>query len=642
MVDFNRGTDGYSIVYAYDGNGNLVRELSLKRDQDHDGLPDIWEWLNGLSCSNATEHGSAWGDADGDGWSNYQEWKASTQPNNATSVPDIRGVAGTVACTLDAGFTPSNFVMGVGQLDGVEGEDLVIAADGDPGVKTNAIWILTQSSSIWTTQRVEIGTVGITSIGIGQPRNTEKPAIYLGTRQVIGQGSIIRISSTAQGWQKATLGVSTGDAAYVLGVRAGLDVLTSLAPAADGGLGALSYSNGAWSMSVIDPDVSHRGLGTLAFAGTNDAVGGGLRLLDAGGIRYASPSSMTCTQLNLSEPAATNRLLWRGPCVGGGQVRGRRDNSFSVFYAFIEDRNGNRICDADDRFTLAENWIVETNVQSFCTSSVALNVSAPTPSYGLASLNYTNGWADVLFTAEPDGRLFSWAPQNGTGTLQRQLFSAHRQGRSWHALGKARPLAPRGDTLAGICVDPAYPTKCTLVCWEPAWELWRSETIPQTAPQTRIMVTTNQGAGVTRVEVKIWDGEGNPSLPMLQYSINGTVWRQGTIWMLDGEAYAYTRTVQALPGGSLHGMIWRSGVDLGTNFNGTVYLRARSQDFASMGEWSATVALQMTASDDSDSDKLPDAWEMEHPWPCQPTATSRPSSTRTLSSTSSPQVGLTW
>ena len=48
----------------------------------------------------------------------------------------------------------------------------------------------------------------------------------------------------------------------------------------------------------------------------------------------------------------------------------------------------------------------------------------------------------VLFTAEPDGRIFSWSATNGTTALQRQLFSAHDQGKAWHALAGVKTLDP--------------------------------------------------------------------------------------------------------------------------------------------------------------------------------------------------------
>ena len=76
---------GVSFAYQYDGNGNLVRQTVLSRITETNGLPVLWSFLNGLT-SDRPSHG-LFGDADGDGWSNYQEWKASTSPTNQVDVP---------------------------------------------------------------------------------------------------------------------------------------------------------------------------------------------------------------------------------------------------------------------------------------------------------------------------------------------------------------------------------------------------------------------------------------------------------------------------------------------------------------------------------------------------------------------------
>ncbi len=74
---------GISIAYQYDGNGNLLRQTVFSRASETNGLPVLWLWLNGLT----NQPGIAYADSDGDGWSNYQEWLAGTDPRNAQSVP---------------------------------------------------------------------------------------------------------------------------------------------------------------------------------------------------------------------------------------------------------------------------------------------------------------------------------------------------------------------------------------------------------------------------------------------------------------------------------------------------------------------------------------------------------------------------
>lgn len=81
-AEYNHGTRGFAIAYFYDGNGNIKRQIQLTRDGNGNGLPDLWEALKGL-----TNNASAFVDSDGDGWSDYQEWKGGSNPRDASSVP---------------------------------------------------------------------------------------------------------------------------------------------------------------------------------------------------------------------------------------------------------------------------------------------------------------------------------------------------------------------------------------------------------------------------------------------------------------------------------------------------------------------------------------------------------------------------
>jgi YD repeat-containing protein len=80
---------GISIAYSYDGNGNLLRQAVLSRAGETNGLPVLWQFLNGLT--NGTAADGPYSDADGDGWNNYQEWLAGTDPNNRNSQPTTGG-----------------------------------------------------------------------------------------------------------------------------------------------------------------------------------------------------------------------------------------------------------------------------------------------------------------------------------------------------------------------------------------------------------------------------------------------------------------------------------------------------------------------------------------------------------------------
>lgn len=74
--------------WRYDGNGNILRHLlRISRDADNDGLADAWEFAQGLAFDSSTGTQGFGGDADGDGWTNQQEFLADTAANDATSIP---------------------------------------------------------------------------------------------------------------------------------------------------------------------------------------------------------------------------------------------------------------------------------------------------------------------------------------------------------------------------------------------------------------------------------------------------------------------------------------------------------------------------------------------------------------------------
>ncbi|MBI5385060.1 MAG: hypothetical protein HZA90_10280 [Verrucomicrobia bacterium] len=280
-ADYNRGSNGFAIAYVYDGNGNLLRQKSLVRDANHNGLPDVWEFLHGL-----TNNASAYADSDGDGWTDLQEWKAGTNPANSTSQPGLLGNPGLNIASLALPFTPSNFVVGVGQLDGQGAEEIVIGADGNPGTNTNFLLVLAQTGAGWQTQRVDVGPFGVTSIAVGQLTNRPAPAIYVGLRGTTnGSGRIMEFRQSSGTWDSSVVALSTNMAAFVLGIRPDPGLLASLATtnAADDALYAASFS-GDWSLVFLDTNSSHRGLGTLLQPQSQTGSAAALRLLDSGGI----------------------------------------------------------------------------------------------------------------------------------------------------------------------------------------------------------------------------------------------------------------------------------------------------------------------------------------------------------------------
>lgn len=278
-AEFDRGL---ALAYVYDGNDNLVRQVSLKHDANTNGLPDVWEFLNGL-----TNNASAYTDTDGDGWTDYQEWKAGSNPRDLRSAPNLLGNPGTQIASLQLPFTPSNFVVGVGQLDGLGAEEIVLGADGNPGTNVNFLLVLIQGATTWSTQRVDVGVFGITSIAVGQLTNRPSSGIYVGLRGTTnGSGRVMEFTSNGGIWQSNLVALATNQTAFVLGVR-GPDVLVSLATtnAPDGSLSAVTFATN-WNLSLMDTNRSHRGLGTTAsIDGLNQVA---LRLLDSGGIQASS------------------------------------------------------------------------------------------------------------------------------------------------------------------------------------------------------------------------------------------------------------------------------------------------------------------------------------------------------------------
>jgi len=163
-AEYSRGD---SIAYQYDGNGNLTRQTVLSRASETNGLPVLWLWLNGLT----NRPGVAYEDSSGNGWDNYQEWLTGLNPNNSNDVPTLLNNPGTNIARLTLPFTASDFVVVGGNLDGLPGDEIVVGGDGNPGTNMNALFILTQTATNWSTQQVSVGSFGITSIAVGQPTN---------------------------------------------------------------------------------------------------------------------------------------------------------------------------------------------------------------------------------------------------------------------------------------------------------------------------------------------------------------------------------------------------------------------------------------------------------------------------------------
>jgi hypothetical protein len=101
---FVDGVNLVTILNVFDLFGNAVEESSnfttdtrdidsdgqrdyIDTDDDSDGLPDTWEEDYGLDPLDSTGQNGRDGDLDSDGWTNYEEYMASTNPADDTSHP---------------------------------------------------------------------------------------------------------------------------------------------------------------------------------------------------------------------------------------------------------------------------------------------------------------------------------------------------------------------------------------------------------------------------------------------------------------------------------------------------------------------------------------------------------------------------
>ncbi|MGB0774740.1 MAG: LamG-like jellyroll fold domain-containing protein, partial [Akkermansiaceae bacterium] len=94
---------GLGDIHAVDTDGDCVVD-AVDPDDDNDGMPDAWETANGLnSLLNDRD-----GDADGDGFSNWHEYIAQTDPQGSTSKPAASVIPGSTSGEYDLAFSTSS------------------------------------------------------------------------------------------------------------------------------------------------------------------------------------------------------------------------------------------------------------------------------------------------------------------------------------------------------------------------------------------------------------------------------------------------------------------------------------------------------------------------------------------------------
>ena len=306
--------------------------------------------------------------------------------------------------------------------------------------------------------------------------------------------------------------------------------------------------------------------------------------------------------------ASTNALLWRGRSMAIGHRGG--DPVISRIYVDDNDDSGN--VSVGDDIVLQDYAYEGGSWAPLRESRRRLSLDDTSPGYGIANVRLAGEQTQILYTGEPEGAVYSWPSTSPTSHLQRQVFSQDRPDTSWHQLAACDVLSP-GEALVGLAATTNSPAVCQVVIWEPQVELWTPPTYQQTAPRTRIMPDPHTGGGYSRVALRIWDAEGNSCLPVLQYlDPVSSDWKDAAIVELDGLAYALAMAVEAMPTGTLHELLWHSAADLGTNFSGTVSLRAQSVDMADWGDWSEVLTYHVVVTNDSDGDGMLDDYETAH------------------------------
>ncbi|MCX6865754.1 MAG: SUMF1/EgtB/PvdO family nonheme iron enzyme, partial [Verrucomicrobia bacterium] len=193
----------------------------------------------------------------------------------------------------------------------------------------------------------------------------------------------------------------------------------------------------------------------------------------------------------------------------------------------------------------------------------------------------------------------------------RRILSQERAQQAWHQLlGRDEGAGNGAASLIGLAVDPLTPAQCNLVEWSSAaLEDALTAATTETPPVARILDWRVAFGSQADISVRLWDGESNPSVPAMEYRRSSEAgWHAATLTKANGQPWSGA-ALSAAFAGTTHHLAWDSVTDLGSDFTGTIFLRARAADGLMTGAWSEPVQITIDLLRDLDGDGIPEGWE---------------------------------
>jgi hypothetical protein len=145
-----------------------------------------------------------------------------------------------------------------------------------------------------------------------------------------------------------------------------------------------------------------------------------------------------------------------------GQPRPGVENQAGILNCFVDDRNASGSVDAPDMFVFAEYQVSNNTVMTATLTNIPIGSSILAQSFGLAAVDFLNSGVDYIFSAEPNGGIYSWSATDASNPLKRQVFTEDYFGKAWHALARVK-MAAGGKGLVGLMVDPTNQTTCKVM-----------------------------------------------------------------------------------------------------------------------------------------------------------------------------------